>query len=65
MVCKELQKPSEKLLEHLDFFKQPIPTLNFEGKDKASSIYGSCLSIIMVLVFVVYADFKLSILINR
>ena len=65
MFCKELQKPSEKLLEHLDFFKQPIPTLNLDGKARTSTLIGTFISFSMLMVLAVYADYKLAILISR
>ena len=65
MLLKDIRRTTRGLLEQLDFFKQPIPTLYLKGKVKASSLYGSIISIMMLIVFVVYADFKLTILINR
>ena len=65
MFCQELQRQSEKLLEHLDFFKQPIPTLNLNGKVRTSTLIGSFISLSMLLVLAVYADYKLAILISR
>ena len=54
-----------KFLELADFFKQPIPGLNLNGKVKNSTICGSLISISMLLVLAVYADYKLKILVNR
>ena len=49
----------------MDFFKQPIPTVNLNGKVKTSTLYGSLISIAMMVVLLVYADFKMTILVNR
>ena len=62
---KDVSKQFTALLRTADIFKQPVPSLNLSGKTKIPTIYGSCVSIILVLVLFVYADFKMGILISR
>ena len=61
----DFSKQFAALLRSVDIFKQPVPTLNLNGKTKIPTIYGSCISILLLLVLFVYADFKLRILISR
>ena len=61
----DISKQFAALLRGVDIFKRPVPTLNLNGKTKIPTIYGSCISILMLLVLFVYADFKLRILISR
>ena len=42
-----------------------MPSLNLDGKVKTSTVYGSLISITMVCVLAIYADYKLAILIRR
>ena len=65
MAFNGILQSSKKLLEQVDFFKQPIPLVNLNGKVKTSTMYGSLISIAMVVVLCVYANFKFSILVNR
>ena len=65
MAFNGILQSSKKLLEQVDFFKQPIPLVNLNGKVKTSTMYGSLISIAMVAVLCVYANFKFNILVNR
>ena len=65
MSWQSISRQTGKLLEQADFFKQPIPGLNLNGKVKTSTICGSLISLSMLLVLLVYADYKLNILISR
>ena len=65
MLLRDIREQTGKLLELIDFFPQPVPTLNLNGKVRTSSLYGSFISITMLLVLIVYADYKLAILISR
>ena len=65
MVFRDIARQSREFMKHVDIFKQPVPTLTLNGKTRISTIYGQLTSIVLVCVILLYADFKLSILVSR
>ena len=48
-----------------DFFKQPIPGFNIEGKVDAGTLLGSLISVCLILLMLLYGTFKFDILVHR
>ena len=48
-----------------DFFQEPIPGFNIEGRTTVGTLIGSLLSISLVIVMTLYGEIKFDILVNR
>ena len=54
------------LFSSFDFFKEPIPGFNIEGRTRGvGTLIGSLLSISLVIVMILYGGIKFNILVNR
>ena len=53
------------LLKRVDAFSQVLPGFNIKGKEKVQSVYGGMLTIVCLIVMLLYAGVKLTMLINR
>ena len=49
----------------MDFFKEPIPGFNIEGRVGVGTLLGSLISIILTIVMFLYGGMKFDILVNR
>ena len=49
----------------LDFFKQPVPSFNIEGKESEGTLLGSMITISLIIVMFLYGMLKFDILVNR
>jgi hypothetical protein len=53
----EKTTPFETILG-FDLFGSPIPTFNFEGRDKIGSVMGQCLTLVYLFVLISFTFFK-------
>ena len=56
---------AKEVLFQLDMFKQEVPQLNLQGKEKLSGWFGTLISLIVIGLMIVYLPIKLDILLQR
>ena len=52
-------------IRSLDFFKEPIPGFNIEGRAGVGSLLGIVISVSLVIIMSLYGSMKFDVLVNR